>query len=101
MTNLIEETRIAKCWFAFEAFEPATVIIRVSGMSMVWNPQSMNIITAHEPAAVIIRVSDMSMVWNPQSMNIITAHEPAAVIISRFWYIQGTEHSVYEYHYST
>ncbi|KAH3881940.1 hypothetical protein DPMN_018575 [Dreissena polymorpha] len=59
-------------------------------MSMVWNPQSMNIITAHEPAAVIIRVSDMSMVWNPQSMNIITAHEPAAVIISRFWYIQGT-----------
>ncbi|KAH3878803.1 hypothetical protein DPMN_002703 [Dreissena polymorpha] len=32
----------------------------------------------------------MSMVWNPQSMNIITAHEPAAVIISRFWYIQRT-----------
>ncbi|KAH3703907.1 hypothetical protein DPMN_078959 [Dreissena polymorpha] len=32
----------------------------------------------------------MSMVWNSQSMNIITAHEPAAVIISRFWYIHGT-----------
>ncbi|KAH3897695.1 hypothetical protein DPMN_021889 [Dreissena polymorpha] len=55
------ETRIAKRWFVFEAFEPATVIIGVS---------------------------DMSMVRNPQSMNIITAHEPAVVIISRFWYIQ-------------
>ncbi|KAH3780875.1 hypothetical protein DPMN_158700 [Dreissena polymorpha] len=63
MTNLIPETRIAKRWFVFETFEPATVIFGVS---------------------------DMSMVWNPQSMNIITAHEPAAVIISRFWYIHGT-----------
>ncbi|KAH3895228.1 hypothetical protein DPMN_019389, partial [Dreissena polymorpha] len=28
------ETRIAKRWFVFEAFEPATVIIRVSDMPM-------------------------------------------------------------------
>ncbi|XP_052260549.1 uncharacterized protein LOC127864689 [Dreissena polymorpha] len=44
------------------------------------------------------RVTGISMVWNPPSMNIITAHEPVAVIISRFWYIHGAGPSVCKDH---
>ncbi|KAH3754404.1 hypothetical protein DPMN_189072 [Dreissena polymorpha] len=38
------------------------------------------------------------MVWNPPSLNIITAHEPVALIISRFWYIHGAGPSVCKDH---
>ncbi|KAH3895503.1 hypothetical protein DPMN_019668 [Dreissena polymorpha] len=44
------------------------------------------------------RVTGISMVWNPPSLNIITAHEPVAVIISRFWYIHGAGPSVCKDH---
>ncbi|KAH3803931.1 hypothetical protein DPMN_132203 [Dreissena polymorpha] len=44
------------------------------------------------------RDSGISMVWDPQSLNIMTAHEPAVVIISRFWHLHGVGPSVYEHH---
>ncbi|KAH3815727.1 hypothetical protein DPMN_144258 [Dreissena polymorpha] len=47
------------------------------------------------------RDSGVSLVWDPQSMNIMIAHELAAVIISRFWYLYGVRPSVYEHHDST
>ncbi|KAH3815726.1 hypothetical protein DPMN_144257 [Dreissena polymorpha] len=45
--------------------------------------------------------SGISMMWDPQYMNIMTANEPAAVIISRFWHFHGVGPSVYEHHDSS
>ncbi|KAH3803933.1 hypothetical protein DPMN_132205 [Dreissena polymorpha] len=43
----------------------------------------------------------ISMVWNPQSMNIMTAHVPAAIIISRFLHLHDVGLPVYEHHDSS
>ncbi|KAH3802417.1 hypothetical protein DPMN_156093 [Dreissena polymorpha] len=43
----------------------------------------------------------ISMEWDTQSMNNITAHKPAAVIILRFWHLHELGPSIYEHHNST
>ncbi|KAH3708260.1 hypothetical protein DPMN_067707 [Dreissena polymorpha] len=47
------------------------------------------------------RDSGISIVWDPQALNIMTSHEPASVIISRFCHIYRAGFSVYEHHDST
>ncbi|KAH3802419.1 hypothetical protein DPMN_156095 [Dreissena polymorpha] len=42
--------------------------------------------------------SGISMVWDPQSMKIMTVHEPAAVIVSRCWHLHELRPLSYEHH---